>query len=151
MPRFVKSKWFRCVLAALTIFLVIAGVGWLREKRDVREIRKAFSEREAELRSKIEQVGEGVPVEEFQKLFPEVRPENNGWDWVVWIPVHYDESPSCTNIGGENKYFSGREVVRPDKFKSGGGFSHGDRFGPGGLVYYFQRAWYSSVDEVDVL
>jgi hypothetical protein len=130
-----------------TFFFATAAVGRWREKHDVETIRAHFREREAEIRSAIAKVGDGVPLESFKALFPNAYYDKQDREWVVSIPTGYDENPACTNTFEENEYFSvDGEVVKPVEFKSGGGGIHADRFGPGGVWYYFWRAWYSSTD-----
>lgn len=66
------------------------------------------------------------------------------------LSAAHDENPACTNVSEKSEYFRmDGDVVRPVKFKGGVGVMHGDRFGPGGVWYYFWRAWYSSADECD--
>jgi hypothetical protein len=144
-----KSKlrltlWLGSLLSAF--FLGTAAVGLLREQQDVKVIQKKYNEIAINLRTKIEQVGEGVPRETFTNILPSAYFDTRDNEWVVSIPTSYNESPACTNTGMERKYFrnEGDRVV-PVKDKVGVGGKHGDRFGPGGLWYYFWRAWYSSV------
>ncbi len=138
----------RAVLLLCTFFSVTAAVGWWREKRDVQVIQELFREREAQIRAAVAEVGEGVPLERFRKLLPGAYYDEDDQEWVVWIPTGYSETPGCTNTFKETGHFRlDGAIVRPVEFKSGRVFSHGDRFGPGGIWYYFWRAWYSSVDD----
>lgn len=133
------------VLLLGTLFFTTAAVGLWREKQDERTIRTHFRERETEIRSAIAKVGDGVPLEKFKALLPHAYYDKQDREWVVRIPTGYDENPACTNTFEENLYFfADGEVVKPVQFKRGGGGLHADRFGPGGVWYYFWRAWYSS-------
>ncbi len=135
------------VLLLSTFFFGAAAVGWQREKHDVRVIRAEFREREAKIRSAIDELGEGVSLETFNELLPNAYYDKEDEEWIVWIPTGYDENPACTNTYTESKYFRlDGSLVRPVEFKSGVGGMHGDRFGPGGVWYYFWRAWYSSAE-----
>ena len=136
------------VLLAVPFFLATAAIGWWREKRDVQTIRGLFAEREAQLRLAIAEVGDGVPLEHFKELFPHAYYDEQDQEWVVWIPTGYDENPACTNTFRETEYFRvDGNIVRPVEFKGGVGGRHGDRFGTGGVWYYFWRAWYSSAEQ----
>lgn len=137
-----------CAALLLCLFFFgTAAVGWQREKYDVRIIRTLIQEREAEIRSAIMKVGEGVPLEAFNELLPNAYYDKEDEEWVVRIPTGYDENPACTNTYRESEYFRLDEsLVKPVRAKGGVGGSHGDRFGPGGVWYYFWRAWHSSLD-----
>jgi hypothetical protein len=137
-----------CVALLLCSFYFgTAAVGWQREKHDVNIIRDLIQEREAEIRSAIAEVGKGVPLEAFKKLLPNAYHDKKDEEWVVWIPTGYDENPACTNTYAKSAHFRLDEsLVKPISFKSGFHSRHGDRFGSGGVRYYFWRAWHSSVD-----
>lgn len=138
------------LLVVVTFFFATAAIGWWREKRDVQTIRLLFAERESQIRSAITEVGDGVPLNRFEELFPNAYFDEQDQEWAVWIPTGYDENPACTNITREAEFFRlDGDIVRPVKFKGGVGGHHGDRFGPGGVWYYFWRAWYSSVEEYE--
>lgn len=138
------TLWLGSLLSAF--FLCTALVGLLREKRDVKKIQDKYNRIAKNLQTKIEQVGEGVPRETFTKILPNAYFDTRDNEWVVTIPTRYSESPACTNTGMEKRFFrnEGDRVV-PIRNKGGVGVSHGDRFGMGGVWYYFWRAWYSSV------
>jgi hypothetical protein len=126
-------------------FFGIAGVGWLRERHDVRVMREKFQREEAEVRGKLEEIGEGVLIGEFNRIFPNARRDEGSGEWSVWIPTGYEETPFFTNISDERVYFELEDgVVRQMKNKRSAGGLHADRFGPGGFFYYFLRAWRSS-------
>lgn len=134
----------------VTFFLVTAAIGWWREKRDVQTIRSLYAERESQVRTAITNVGDGVPINRFKELFPHASFDEQDQEWVIRIPTGYDENPACTNTFTKTEFFRlDGDIVRPVKFKSGSGFSHGDRFGPGGVWYYFWRAWYSSAEQYE--
>ena len=128
-------------------FFGTAAVGWQREQHDVKSIRAHFRQQEAEIRSAIEEIGDGVPLKSFNELLPAAYSDDEGQEWIIRIPTGYDENPSYTNTYTENKYFTfDGSMVRPNRKRSSVGCRHGDRFGPGGVRYYFQRAWHSSAD-----
>ena len=122
----------------------------MREKNDVKTIRAQLKASEMEIRSAIAKIGDGVPLEVFHELLPEAYYDNKNDEWRITIPTGYDENPACTNLFSEDVFFRlDGSTMKPVEFKSGRGFSHGDRFGVGGAWYYFWRAWYSSVDFQD--
>ena len=131
----------------LVAFLGIAAVGWFRERHDIEVMRARYRQIEIELRSKIDQVGDGVPLEVFQQILPNAGHDPYSDEWIVFIPTGYDENPACTNKMHKSLFFKvNGDLVKPVEFKSGIGGTHGDRFGPGGVLYYFWRAWYSTIE-----
>jgi hypothetical protein len=135
------------MLILVTFFFATAAIGWWREKRDVQTIRSMLAQRELQIRSAITKVGNGVPINEFKELFPNAYFIERDREWAVKIPVGYKESPTSTSADSVTKYFKlDGDIVKPVQFKSAIGFSHGDRFGLGGVWYYFGRAWYSTAD-----
>jgi hypothetical protein len=136
-----------CVALLLCLFFFgTAAVGWQREKHDVRNIRALIQDREAEIRSTIAKIGEGVELEAFKELLPNAHYDKKNDDWVVWIPTGYDESPACTNTSWQGAYFwLDGSLVKPVEAKGGVRSRHGDRFGQGVVYYYFWRAWHSSL------
>jgi hypothetical protein len=144
--RLTKLQSTLCVAILLSsLFLIVAAFGKWRETRDVKEIRAYYQEIESEFRTSIAEIGDGVPLDTFKELLPYAGYSDKNEEWVVRIPTDYTENPSSTNIYIEHKYFQLEDdIVRPVEFKSGGGHIHADRFGLGGVLYYFGRAWYSS-------
>ena len=143
-----KLRWILWLVSLpAAFFFGTAAVGWYREKHDVGVKREQYRQREAELRSKIEKVGDGVSLEAFKEMLPSAYHDQERGEWVVSIVTKYDENPSCTNHFCVREYFVLEgDIVKPVKFKSAAGLSHGDRFGPGGVWYYFSRAWYTTLE-----
>lgn len=147
LPRRPLRVLGRISLMLCAFFFGTAFVGWLREKHDVKAIRAHFREREVEIRSAIAKVGEGVSHQTFKELLPNAYYDKEEAEWIVRIPTGYYENPASTNTFEETEYFrSDGGVVRPVRFKKGIGGTHADRFGLGGVWYYFGRAWYSTVE-----
>lgn len=135
------------LLLFATFILVTAAVGFWREKQDVITIQAHFREKEAETRTKIEKLGDGVSLDHFKALFPQATYDKERELWVVSIPVGYSENSACTNVFEQDACFLlDGELVKRDKHRMGGGGCHSDRCNLGGIWYYFWRAWYSSTD-----
>jgi len=138
--------WLVSVLAAF--FFGTAAVGWYRERHDVDVMRVRYRRIEAELESKIEKVGDGVSLETFKEMLPSTYQDQESGEWVVSIVTDYSENPYCTNHFHKKVYFvHAGDIVKPVRDKSAVGCSHGDRFGRGGIWYYFGRAWYTTVEK----
>lgn len=142
-----KLRWLWISVGIFATFLGIAAVGWFRARHDIEVMRVRYRQLEIALRSKIDQVGDGVPLEVFKQILPNACHDPQRSEWIVFIPTGYDENPACTNKDEESRYFKvDGDVVKPVEFKIGIGGHHYDRFGPRGVLYYFWRAWYSTIE-----
>lgn len=137
-----------CCLGALLLcifFFVTADIGRQREKEDVAAIREIFREREAVIRGSLAKVGDGIPLEDFRRLFPEARFSDLEEEWIVRIPLHYDENPESSGTDEETRHFKLEgAVLQPSGRGSGGVIACS--FGERGSWYYFWRAWYSTAE-----
>ena len=108
-------------------------------------------ERLVEFERKLALLDVGDPLEKARNLFPGSGDEvvDGDGEMVFWLVSGYDENPACTNI------WHTRFVIKvvcgtiATTGRSSGPIDHQDRFGFGGPLYYFGRAWYSSVRDSD--
>lgn len=142
--RLPKNLWLWSA-SALLAFLGIAAVGWMREKHDVRTNQELFHQRALEFREKAGQIQEGDSLTKVSSLFPgSDRDLVDGNGQIEFSgATDYEESPAVINV----EFESHRLNIVAGKVQSIGTFSsvrHGDRFGTGGILYCFKRAWYST-------
>lgn len=139
------------IVGLLAIFHLIAGIGWLRERHDVRVNQERFRALEREFREKFDQIHEGDSLEKVIRLFPgSDRDMVSGSGKIEFIiRTGYEENSSCTNVKEKTAQLIivAGKVARADV--AGGGGKHMDRFSPPTPWYYFWRAWRSSVFQYD--
>ena len=141
----IKWRWYGWIIALVAAFFLTALVGWFREKHELQVTREQYKKIEIDMRAKIAQVGEGVPVDVFHQILPNAYREPTRGGWSISFPTGYAEKPSCTIIPYESRGFELEDgIVRPTWIGAGG--KHMDRFGGSDLWYYFTRAWWSSLD-----
>lgn len=144
-PRHPKRLWLWLPASALLAFFGIAAVGWMREKHDVRTNQERFHQRALEFRAKVGQIHEGDSLAKVLSLFP--GSDRNLVDASGQVEfsgaTDYEESPSVINVEIEVHRLNivAGKVQSIDTFSA---VRHGDRFGKGGIFYYFNRAWYST-------
>ena len=129
------------------LFFAIAGVGWLRERQDVREHRRIILGRLDAFERKLALLRVGDPLAKVNELFPGWRDEVVGGEGEIELYCRrdYAENPAYIN------HYYWRYVIAiasgevSEIERRMGKTSHGDCFGSSGPLYYFGRAWYSSV------
>ncbi|PAW75300.1 MAG: hypothetical protein B9S38_01965 [Verrucomicrobiia bacterium Tous-C4TDCM] len=146
--RLPKHLWFWLLASLPVAFLVIAAVGWMREKHDIRTNQERFHQRALEFREKAGQIQEGDSLTKVLSLFPGSDRDLVDGSGQIEISgaTDYEESPTVINVVFEVH----RLNILAGKVQSINTFSgmrHGDRFGTGGIFYYFKRAWYSTQHE----
>lgn len=147
-PRHPKRLLLWLPASAFLAFFVVAAVGWMREKHDVWTNQERFHQRALEFREKVGQIQEGDSLTKVLSLFPGSDRDLVDASGPIEFSgaTDYEESPSCINVEFEVHQLSivGGKVQSIRTFSR---IRHGDRFGTGGIFYYFKRAWYSTLHE----
>ena len=146
--RFPNVLWVRLLLGVAIASHLIAGVGFWRERHDVRVKQERYRLEEREIRMKLDEIHEGDSLEKLRRVFPNevtcAKLVDGTGEIAVFLRTGYNENSSCTNIQTETRYISvvSGKVVWSCKSAVGG--KHMDRFALPTPWYYFKRAWYSS-------
>ena len=149
--RIPRPRWYQVLLTLVGLFLGIAGVGLIRERLDVRKHQQIIRERLVEFERKLALLRVGDPLEKVNELFPGSGDEvaDGEGEIELYYRRDYAENPAYIN------HFYWRYVIAISSGRVSeierrmGKTTHWDCFGSSGPLYYFGRAWYSSVRDSD--